>query len=172
MATRGRSPQMQVWIMIAGMNSVSTRATASLLITLALAGCGGGNVEPPVAGPCVHLYQDEVLHLESAGGRSTGAVIPALELRGFSVDGMSLSLDEVISQRSSFLQRDGDILRCTLPCGWGVQAGEWEFSARAEGYEWTEQAIEARYAMFVGGCPSYDDEGTRTSIQLDEANGG
>lgn len=153
------------------MITTANRFAPLLALALAMSACGGDDSEESVAGPCVHLYQDEVLQLESASGRDTGAVIPELRLRDFSVDGAALSIDEVIAQRSSSVQRDGDVLRCVLPCGFGVQEGEWTFAARAEGYAWTGQVVEARYAVTVGGCPSYSDEGTEASIQLDEAGG-
>ena len=90
----------------------------------------------------------------------------------FRLDDAVISLENVMASRTRQLQRDGEVLRCTLPCGWGIFEGEWSFSARAPGYEWTEQAAEAAYAVNVGGRPSYSDQGHRIAIELAESAGG
>lgn len=154
------------------MNMTGAKPWLFIVAALAQAACSGDDDAPPLAGPCVHMYQDEVLHIEAASGRDTGAVIPTLELRDFHLDAAAMSLDNVMASRTRQLQRDGEVLRCTLPCSWGIFEGEWSFSARAPGYEWTDQAAEAAYAVNVGGCPSYSDQGHRIAIELAESAGG
>ncbi len=121
-----------------------------------------------VAGPCVHLYQDEVLHIVEASGTATGAVIGQVDLSNFVVNGSVRSNESIIQSRASNIVSLADVLRCTLPCSFGVESGEWEFTAEAAGYKATAQTLEASYTTFEGGCPSFEDGGTHVTITLDE----
>ena len=98
----------------------------SLLISsLVLAGCQTNNTdtlhdEEAAVGPCVHLYQDEVLHIDEASGKATGAVIVQIDLSNFLVNGTAWSNESILQGRSTNIIDTGNALRCTLPCSFGT----------------------------------------------------
>ena len=148
-----------------------------LPLALALAACSQGDGsdlaldENTGAGPCVHVYEDAVLHLDSASGRTTDAVIGQITLSDFAVDGTARTPDQVTAQQSQNVVVDGDTLVCTLPCAFGTDEGTWTFVSDADGYAPTPQSEDAAYATFNGGCPSSNDDGTHVTLQLDEDGG-
>lgn len=144
---------------------------AIAILTLSACSDGGSDAHKgDDSGPCVHEYLDEVLHLESAAGRDTDAVIAQVWLSEFRLDGEAVEAAALISGRATNLEADGDRLQCTLPCSFGVAEGSWEFTAEAPGYAATPQIVEAAYATFDAGCPSASDDGTVVSILLDESD--
>lgn len=154
------------------MSSVlGTSRLARLLLPAAitlLAACDAGT-DDGVAGACVNLPNDEVLHIDSATGTNTGSVIGEITLSGFSIDNQSISAASVANQRSRNITVDDNALTCVLPCSFGTQEGNWRFGASADGFDLTPQEVVATYDRFVGGCPSYVEDGTQTDITLDES---
>jgi hypothetical protein len=114
------------------------------------------------------MLEDEVLHIDEASGKRTGAVIGQVDLSSFVVNGVARSTESIIQPRASNVVLAGEVLRCTLPCSFGIESGHWEFFATASGYIPTAQAVEASYSSFQGGCPSFEGDGTHTPITLDE----
>lgn len=150
---------------------ISIRSVAVLAVAMLLTACdssSGPSEDSAFIGPCIHTVEDEVLHIDAATGTQTGAVIAALDLSGFTVDGQARTAQQIIEQRQiNVVQFDG-ILRCTLPCAFGTEVGQWEFTASAVGYMPTLQSVAAIYDTFSGGCPSFETDGTHVSILLDE----
>ena len=151
-----------------------------LLASLSLLGCSNDNsaegADPDrigggMAGPCVHVYEDPVLHVDSASGRTTDAVIGQIELSDLEVDGQTRTPAEATEPQGQNVEVDGDTLRCTLPCAFGTTEGTWTFVADAAGYAPTPQSEDATYATFNGGCPSSNDDGSHVTLQLDEDGG-
>lgn len=132
----------------------------------------------PIAGPCIHLYLDEVLHIDSASGRNTGSVISEVMLSQFSVDGIPISVRDFVNDpendigfagRGKNVAIRGEKLHCVIPCSFGLGAAEWVFMAEADGYVSTQQVVEASFSEFLGGCPSYETGGSHTDIYLNES---
>ena len=145
-----------------------------LILCLPLVGIGCSKNSPGdsgFVGPCIHTLEDEVLHIDEASGSATSAIIGQLELSSFVVNGQIRTSEEVVARRQSNVVLDGELLRCTLPCSFGTESGQWEFTAAAPGYLPTGQSATAEYARFSGGCPSFETDGTHISAVLDEAGG-
>jgi len=147
------------------------RAMVSMLAALSMFACSGADTQTDdgdaLAGPCVHRYDDEVLHIDEAYGASSGVRIDEVQLSQFSIDAVPISAAEVFAQRGSGLELDGELLRCTLPCSMGVMSGQRQFVASADAYMDTSQRFNASYASFVGGCPSSNADGSHVSISLE-----
>ncbi len=136
-----------------------------------LCACGpNSDNEEALAGPCVVLHRESVVHLDAASGSQSGAVIGDLEITGLAVNDQTVSeLElELLATAGSNISASGDSLFCTLPCQFGIEEGTWTFTATADGYLPTEQSLVASYGVFEGGCPAYYDEGSHFEIQLDE----
>ncbi|WP_394459294.1 hypothetical protein [Roseateles sp. BYS180W] len=107
---------------------------------------------------------DPVLRIESVTdeqGRSLGTVtISDVTLAGTPVRG------EVLSAGGTSITRNGDSLVCTLPCGLFTQPGKYGFTLGASGYVAQTFQVDAKYANFVGGCPSTSSGGTVFSARL------
>ncbi len=145
-----------------------------LILFLPLAGVGcseNSSGDSDLVGPCVHTQEDEVLHIDEASGSATGAIIGQLELSAFVINGQGRTAEEAVAQRQSNVVLDGELLICTLPCSFGTESGQWEFTAAAPGYLPTGQSATAEYATFSGGCPSFETDGTHIFAVLDEAGG-
>ena len=140
--------------------------TAALTVSLLMTGCGGsdGKDEDELAGPCVHRYEDEIVHIDQAtAGESE--TLTHIYLDSFTVDGDALTLDQVTAMQASNVEISEGSLLCTLPCAFGTDEGIWEFSATAlPDYGPMEKTVEAEYSEFSGGCPSYSAEGAHTEI--------
>ena len=119
------------------------------------------------AGPCVHTYREPVLTIErvsDVSGRAVAAlVLDSLALNGRPVD---LRFAAVTTEPAFGVTSDGTTLTCTPPCGFGTEPGRYEFRLAAPGYTPTRVAINASYATFHGGCPSWNDDGTRSALSL------
>lgn len=140
-----------------------------LMVTLFMTGCESNDSANTPVGVCIHTYEDEVLHIDEAFGKTTGSVIGQIDLSSFAVNGVTRSVESIIQQRSSNVTLVGETLRCTLPCSFGTESGSWEFSVVAPGYVPTGQIIEVSYSTFSGGCPSYEDVGTHTTVIVNES---
>lgn len=146
-------------------------ARTALVSALALlAGCGGGGADqapPGDAGPCVHQSIDPVLAITAA--TSTGGTpIPALRLTAITVDGRPLPLGLLDASARNVVVSDGGI-DCTVACGFGTQEGTYRFIASAPGHQPTAVQVDARYAVFQGGCPSSSSGSTPVVVTLPPA---
>lgn len=123
-----------------------------------------------LAGPCVHNYNDAVLHIDSATGIQFGTEYTEIILSDFSINGVAVHASSVIRESSSnvVLSEENNSLLCTLPCSFGEEAGEWEFNSREQYDISTTQTVMADYQTFVGGCPSFNDHGTHTQLQMEQ----
>lgn len=124
--------------------------------------------EEAVIGPCVH-FSEPALTIREARGASTNAVISEIVVSSLSIDDQAQMADQQINERSSNVVVEGDTLRCTLPCGFGSEAGQWMFLASAPGYADTAQEFAVDVISHGGGCPS-GVSGTAVDVFLDEDN--
>lgn len=147
-----------------------TALSLSLIPALIL-GCGrDAPNEDGTAGPCVHGYAEPALTIQTATSRHSGAAIARLTLRSLTVNGSTISTDEwayssMWSRPFFNVAVENNVLYCDVPCGFGT-GGRYAFVAEAAGHEAINVSVDARYATFRGGCPSFDDDGTDINLQL------
>lgn len=127
------------------------------------------------AGPCVHGYLEPVLSIETVTVDPSGANVVRVALSSFKVNGEPRDPEEWGGPSSTWSNptfnitvTDG-VLYCDLPCGFGLNEGVYEFVADAPNHETKSISVNAGYASFEGGCPSYSDNGTNVNFQLVES---
>lgn len=144
-----------------------------LLLSALLASCGGTDDSPDVLfGPCYHGYAEPVLTLEFARSAASGQAIGEVALSAFAINGQPVTVEKqfgvesMTSQPSFNVRIENGLLHCTLPCGFGIASGRYEFSAAAQGHRTKRLHIDAAYAALVGNCPSFSTEGTVATLEL------
>lgn len=147
-----------------------------MVLVVAGAGCGigdDGSVGNGIqnGGACVHEYREPILNLDSVTEATTGDAVAVVHLSEIAVDGMARTGTTLVQagrpQSNVTADGSGNGLDCTVPCGFGSAAGTWTFTVSAEGRVPTDVTVEAAYETFVGGCPSYEDGGTRFDVVLE-----
>lgn len=119
-------------------------------------------------GACFHDYREAVLHVEAALDADTLEPIEEVWIRDVTVNGNAQDLGRLAAGAGDRLEHDPVemLLVCSVPCAMGVEEGTWVFTAQAEGYAAAEVSVVAEYEEFVGGCPSFNDGGTRVAIEI------
>jgi hypothetical protein len=125
-----------------------------------LVGCEG------VTGPCVHTYREPLLQIVSARDAETGAPITNVVIRNVRREGIAQDLQLLLAGPAYSVEVQGDSLLCRVPCGFATSEGNYIFTVSAPGYPPQDRGYEARYRVFKGGCPSYNDGGLRVSLAL------
>lgn len=98
---------------------------------------------------------------------ATDAALDTLYISSATVRGRPYPLPWLAEQpNSEGLQAVGDSLRCIIPCSFGQQEGHWSLTVSAPGYPRQVVEFAADYAVFHGGCPSWNDEGTDVDLRL------
>lgn len=121
---------------------------------------------PPDNGPCVHEYRDPVLKIEHVTSVMRNESIDQIILNSISIDNNSLPLTYYSGSPLKNISFQNTSMVCTVPCGFGIDSGTYEFKVSAEGYLDSTVTVTAHYDIFEGGCPSYNDNGTEISIGL------
>jgi hypothetical protein len=137
-------------------------AVALLITGSTLAGCSS------TSGPCVHAYRDALVHVSAVVDSATGSGVDSVFVTKVTVNGDSLPLRLAVfgGGHETGVVLDGDTLRCGVPCAFGSMEGRWELTLLARRYPRQTVAFVARYAVFHGGCPSYNDRGTSVVLRL------
>jgi hypothetical protein len=120
------------------------------------------------AGPCIHTYRDPVLAITAATNAATGARIAPLFITGVTVGGQVQPVSYLLTTTFG-VRAQGDTIICDVPCGFGTSEGAYGFTASAPGYAARAITVNARFARFDGGCPSFNAGSTETSISLARA---
>ncbi len=133
---------------------------------------GDDGADAGLDGPCVHIFEEPVLHIEDARGGASDEPIAEIEIWDIEIDDTPVDPEAILAQwheDDDGLEYDDATGRliCTIPCAMGTQAGEWSFSAYATGYADEVVTASARYDEHEGGCPSHSDGGTRIDVVLD-----
>jgi len=117
------------------------------------------------AGGCDHTYREPVLTLQRVND-PTGQVLPVVILDSLTLNNRPLELRfGIITSLPAFgVTSDGSALTCSTPCGFGSEPGRYEFWVRGQTAE--RVTINASYATFHGGCPSWNDDGTTATVSL------
>jgi len=78
-----------------------------------VAGCGA-----ETNGPCVHTYDDPLIHIAGAVDAVTGAAIPTVWLSGFTLGGMTTGPQPLLAGSPAFgVTPEEQTLRCVPGCG-------------------------------------------------------
>lgn len=137
--------------------SRSVLVAASFVLTFGCQEFGGG--------PCIHTYRDPVLAITAATDAAAGASIAPLFITGVTVGGQAQPVGYLLA--TAFGTRaQGDTIVCGVPCGFGTSEGRYGFTASATGYAPRPITVDARFARFEGGCPSFNEGSTETSVSL------
>ncbi len=135
---------------------------AAVSVAAVLVGCDG------VAGPCVHTYREPLLQIVAAHDTQTGAPIGSVAIRNVRLDGIEQDLRRLLAGPSYGVEVQGDSLACRIPCGFATSGGSYILTVSAPGYPRQDLGYDARYRVFKGGCPSYNDGGVRVTLALRE----
>lgn len=119
-------------------------------------------------GPCVHTYRDPVLAVTAASDGATGARIAPLFVTGVTVRDRSQPVSYLLAV-SFGARAQGDTIVCGVPCGFGTSEGPYSFVVSATGYAPRQVSVDARFARFDGGCPSFNEGSTEVSLSLPRA---
>ena len=116
-------------------------------------------------GPCVHIYEEPILHIEWVRNAQTGNYLRTIVLSEITIDS--------IRQDPFFLlpeSRGVAAVESTLvgnpPCAFGVQPGKYSFRVSAAGYRDSVVVCFPTYSINNGGCPSSSNGGLRINIAL------
>lgn len=118
------------------------------------------------AGPCSHTYRDPVLAIITASDAVTGARVSPLLITDVTAGGLPQSVGLLMALTNFGVEARGDTIVCGIPCGFGTREGAYDFTASAPGYAPRRVSVEASFARFHGGCPSYNAGSTRTGVRL------
>jgi hypothetical protein len=143
------------------LRNVPTRAVALAVllawIDMTSSGC---------AGPCRHSFRDSVVHVVGVIDSLSGAPIDSVFITRVTVDSALVDLQTLTWGPGRGFAFDGDTIRCAVPVWLGTRQGLWELQLLARGYATQTVTFEARYRVFHGGCPSYNDDGTNVVLRL------
>jgi hypothetical protein len=147
---------------------LSLRTLLRVLIIAALVqlGCAGpGESAAQLMRPCVHTYRSGIVVVAAARSSDAQAgALPTLTLSDFKVEDRPLAVADLQQLHHAVATPQG--LVCTVPCSFGSEEGRWQFTAAAPGHAPRSVSVVARYAVFVGGCPSYNDQGAEVRVTL------
>jgi len=118
-------------------------------------------------GPCIHHYLDAAVHLTSVRDHATQAPLDTVFISAAAVDGHTHLLSSLAQEEpASGVTLVGESLRCVLPCSFGHEEGHWVVTLSARGYAQQALEFDANYAVFHGGCPSWNDNGTVVNLDI------
>ncbi|HOV98657.1 MAG TPA: hypothetical protein PK595_03680 [Bacteroidota bacterium] len=126
---------------------------------LSCEGDGGG------VGPCIHIYEEPILHIESARDIQSGVYLKTIVLSNITIDSIPLDPFFLIPE-SRYVAALESVLVCNLPCAFGTQPGQYNFKVSANGYRDTIITCYPDYTIYKGGCPSSSNGGLRINIDL------
>ena len=127
-------------------------------------GCDGD-----IAGTCDHVYREPLLQIVAARDAQDGTLIPSVVVQNVRRDGIEQDLRSLIDGPSYGVEIQGDSLICRVPCAFATQEGNYIFTVSATGYPPQDRGYEARYRVFKGGCPSYNEGGISIRLGLRRA---
>lgn len=123
--------------------------------------------EEKEAGPCVHIYEDPILVIESVSNSRSPDTLSQVRIYDITVDSARQDLTSLADDPSQNVSVQDSTILCTIPCGFGKKDGTYRFNARAEGYQDTTLAFEdVNYEIFNGGCPSSNSGSTEVSFEM------
>jgi len=128
---------------------------------LLLTGCdSGGAIE---VGSCGVDWEDPLIRITEAEGASSGESIPELILTDITRDGSKVRVP-LLALASGTTAVSEDSLRCSVPCGFANDEGEYAFVVSAAGYQAKDinlGEVEYDEREERGPCPAITFRGSR-----------
>ena len=122
--------------------------------------------EGSTVGPCVHIYEEPILTIESVTSAGTGVEISSVSIFEVMIDSISVTPAELTHEISENVTLKDSAIVCYVPCAFGTQAGFYQFSVSAQGHQESSLNTTAEYKTSEGGCPSRSDDGEKISFTL------
>lgn len=154
---RGRAKRPDAWWLI-----------SALVCMPVLLSCGGAACPQGVA------LLNPILHLRDAKNASTQASVAQVVLSDIRIHGRLQSGDDMrflLPRNARNTTVEGNQLRCTLSCSFGVESGDYQFTVSALGYvSKTITVTDVRYTGSEGGgCNPTPTGGPTISLVLNPA---
>jgi hypothetical protein len=127
---------------------------------------GGCSPDDLTSGPCEHTYRDALFHIESVTDSAGLTPIDTIFILEARRDTIAFAPSTLVLGFSQGISVHGDTIECEVPCAFGTIEGPWEFRVSAAGYGPQWRSVDAHYAVFHGGCPSYNDVGMTIDWKL------
>ena len=146
------------------MGSKSIMATLAVLAVsvLALQACGGDT--EPTAGACAHTYLEPILLIDAVTVEGETTPLSRVVITDLRLDGVAVA--SPLMEGSTGIVATAEGLECSVPCGLRNTEGTYAFELKAPGFVTRSASVQARYAVFDGGCPSSNDGGTHVSFTM------
>jgi len=138
-----------------------TRMAAMGVVAVLLVGCGDS-----ATGFCEHQFREPLVQVVEAKDEVSGSPIGVLVVKEVRVGGYAADLRFLTASPSYGVRVEGDSLLCSVPCGFGTREGYYIITVSAAGYPDQDREFSARYRVFHGGCPSYNDGGIQITVEL------
>jgi len=116
-------------------------------------------------GPCVHIYEEPILHIEAVRNIQSGTYLRTIVLSNITIDSIKQDPFFLIAESRSVAVLDSSFV-CNPPCSFGTQTGRYTFKVSASGCKDTIITCYPKYNINKGGCPSSSNGGLRISIDL------
>ena len=135
---------------------------APLLATCALGACR----DIFGAGGCDHTFRDPLFILQTVTDARTGAPLARVTVRDVTIAGQSVRAEDLLWGPTRNVKLESGELVCAGDCGFGTAAGRYRLTVAAPGYQPLVVELDADYARFRGGCPSYNEGSSVLRVQL------
>ena len=136
-----------------------------MLALILAAGCGGGGSEEASFNFCGESSsQPPVLEVTSVVSSATHTPVSEVILSNFTIDGGATPTAAIYLVSNASLVASG--IHCTVPCGFAIAPGNYEFSASAVGYASKAMSVRADYTTRVEGCVTQYFGATPVAIEL------
>ncbi|MCX6122428.1 MAG: hypothetical protein NTX44_12535 [Ignavibacteriales bacterium] len=116
-------------------------------------------------GPCVHIYKEAILHVESITNSVTGSLIPAVAISNIFLDSTKTNPQLLTPISTNVIQLDS-MLICSPPFSFGTEVHKYSFTVSTRGYFDTTIICNPFYTTNKGGCPSSSDGGLRIRFSM------
>lgn len=120
----------------------------------------------PQMGPCVHIYEDPILTIQTVTSEETGDAISPLIIDELKLDSNEIDIVFMMGGITKNLTFSDSLLICTVPCGFGTEEGTYEMTVSADGYNDSTVSTQAKYENSESGCPGSSSEGSQISFTL------
>lgn len=148
--------------------SGSRRLISAVVSMPILMSCGGSGC------PLGVVLDNPILHVREARNAVTGASIAQVVLSDIRLHGQLQTGEDMkflVPRNARNTTIDGNALRCTLDCSFGVESGDYQFTVSVPDYfSKTISVTDVRYTGSEGdGCSATPTGGTTISLNLDPA---